>query len=168
MLRPFAAAIRSAPYTSFMSQAIPTDLIVSVSGIRGIVGKGLTPQATTSFAAALGTYLGGGRVVVQTRRRGPRRDDPPSQEQAPLRRRPVVYLPSAQPPAALVIFSHGLGGSREGNAFMGQHWSNGQRSRYTDYTCVIVYTDRCASTYSQVVLVCHSFSGHTQGNHTID
>jgi phosphomannomutase len=47
-----------------MSQAIPAGLIVSVSGIRGIVGEGLTPQAATSFAAALGTYLGGGRVVV--------------------------------------------------------------------------------------------------------
>ena len=47
-----------------MSQAIPADLIVSVSGIRGLVGKGLTPQAATSFAAALGTFLGSGRVVV--------------------------------------------------------------------------------------------------------
>ena len=47
-----------------MSQAVPDGLIVSVSGIRGIVGKTLTPQAVTSFAAALGTYLGGGRVVV--------------------------------------------------------------------------------------------------------
>jgi phosphomannomutase len=47
-----------------MSQVIPAGLIVSVSGIRGVVGQGLTPQAATSFAAALGTYLGGGRVVV--------------------------------------------------------------------------------------------------------
>lgn len=47
-----------------MTQAIPDGLIVSVSGIRGIVGKALTPQSATSFAAALGTYLGGGRVVV--------------------------------------------------------------------------------------------------------
>lgn len=47
-----------------MSQVIPDGLIVSVSGIRGIVGQSLTPQAATAFAAALGTYLGGGRVVV--------------------------------------------------------------------------------------------------------
>lgn len=47
-----------------MTQAIPPGLIVSVSGIRGIVGEGLTPQAAVAFAAALGTYLGGGRVVV--------------------------------------------------------------------------------------------------------
>lgn len=44
--------------------ATPTDLIVSVSGIRGIVGESLTPEAAGRFAAALGTFLGGGRVVV--------------------------------------------------------------------------------------------------------
>jgi phosphomannomutase len=41
-----------------------SDLIVSVSGIRGIVGESLTPEAACRFAAALGTHLGGGRVVV--------------------------------------------------------------------------------------------------------
>jgi phosphomannomutase len=39
-------------------------LIVSVSGIRGIVGQGLTAEPVTSFATALGTYTQGGRVVV--------------------------------------------------------------------------------------------------------
>jgi predicted dienelactone hydrolase len=34
-----------------------------------------------------------------------------------------IYLPPGQSPAPVVLFSHGLGGSREGNAFMGQHWS---------------------------------------------
>jgi len=41
-----------------------TDLIVSVSGIRGIIGQGLTPEVATEFAAALGTYAQGGRMVV--------------------------------------------------------------------------------------------------------
>ena len=41
-----------------------TSLIVSVSGIRGILGEGLTPEAATRFAAALGTYTQGGRVVL--------------------------------------------------------------------------------------------------------
>lgn len=41
-----------------------SDLIVSVSGIRGIVGKGLTAEAALVFASAHGTYLQGGRVVV--------------------------------------------------------------------------------------------------------
>ncbi len=39
-------------------------LIVSVSGIRGIVGAGLSPGAALAFAAALGTYCRGGRVVL--------------------------------------------------------------------------------------------------------
>jgi phosphomannomutase len=41
-----------------------TDLIVSVSGIRGIVGQGLTPEVAAAFAAALGTVTHGGRVVL--------------------------------------------------------------------------------------------------------
>jgi phosphomannomutase len=43
---------------------VETEIIVSVSGIRGIVGKGLTPEATVAFAAALGTWAEGGRVVL--------------------------------------------------------------------------------------------------------
>ena len=34
-----------------------------------------------------------------------------------------VYLPASTRPAPVVLFSHGLGGSREGNAFMGWHWA---------------------------------------------
>ena len=39
-------------------------LIVSVSGIRGIVGQALTPSAALAFASALGAHTGGGKVVV--------------------------------------------------------------------------------------------------------
>src|SRR6266852_608017 len=39
-------------------------LIVSVSGIRGIVGESLTAEAALAFASALGTHLKGGRVVL--------------------------------------------------------------------------------------------------------
>src|SRR4051812_33863260 len=39
-------------------------VIVSVSGIRGVVGRGLTPELAARFAAALGTHAGGGRIVV--------------------------------------------------------------------------------------------------------
>jgi phosphomannomutase len=39
-------------------------LIVSVSGIRGIVGQSLTPGAALAFASALGAHTGGGRIVV--------------------------------------------------------------------------------------------------------
>jgi len=34
-----------------------------------------------------------------------------------------VYIPRADSAAQVILFSHGLGGSREGNAFMGQHWA---------------------------------------------
>lgn len=39
-------------------------LMVSISGIRGVVGDGLTPQIIVNFAQALGTFLGGGKIVV--------------------------------------------------------------------------------------------------------
>jgi predicted dienelactone hydrolase len=36
-----------------------------------------------------------------------------------------IYLPPATPasPAPLILFSHGLGGSNKGNAFLGEHWA---------------------------------------------
>ena len=34
-----------------------------------------------------------------------------------------VFLPAQRTPAPVVLFSHGLGDSRAGNAFMGQHWA---------------------------------------------
>lgn len=35
-----------------------------------------------------------------------------------------VYLPAAQSPAAVVLFSHGLGGSREGSPYLGKQWAS--------------------------------------------
>ena len=40
------------------------ELIVSVSGIRGIVGRGLTPEAALTFAEALAASTEGGRIVL--------------------------------------------------------------------------------------------------------
>jgi len=34
-----------------------------------------------------------------------------------------VYLPAGRNPAPVVLFSHGLGGSREGSSFLGRHWA---------------------------------------------
>lgn len=39
-------------------------LMISVSGIRGIFGSGLTPDVLVQFAAAYGTWLKGGTVVI--------------------------------------------------------------------------------------------------------
>jgi phosphomannomutase len=44
--------------------AVPSDLIVSVSGIRGIVGAGLTPEAAARFAVAFGSTVVGRTVVL--------------------------------------------------------------------------------------------------------
>jgi predicted dienelactone hydrolase len=43
-----------------------------------------------------------------------------------------VYLPAGKGPAPVVLFSHGLGGSREGSAFMGKHWAD------RGYVCVFL------------------------------
>jgi phosphomannomutase len=40
-----------------MSFQIPPDLMVSVSGVRGRVGAGLTPEVVARFAAAFGAYI---------------------------------------------------------------------------------------------------------------
>ncbi|MGD0234728.1 MAG: dienelactone hydrolase [Syntrophorhabdales bacterium] len=41
------------------------------------------------------------------------------QREIPIR----VYLPSQKTPAPVVLFSHGLGGSRAGYAYLGRHWA---------------------------------------------
>lgn len=46
--------------------------------------------------------------------------DEERRREIPLR----IYLPAATAPAAAVLFSHGLGGSREGNAYLGTHWAS--------------------------------------------
>lgn len=43
-----------------------------------------------------------------------------------------VYLPVATQPAPIVMFSHGLGGNRNGNGFMGEHFSD------RGYVCVFL------------------------------
>lgn len=45
--------------------------------------------------------------------------DAQRQRDIPLR----VYLPETTEPAPVVLFSHGLGGSRKNNPYLGEHWS---------------------------------------------
>jgi phosphomannomutase len=40
------------------------NLMISVSGVRGIVGEGLTPEVALQFAQAYGSHYGPGRIVV--------------------------------------------------------------------------------------------------------
>jgi len=48
-------------------------LMISVAGIRGVVGQSLTPENVSGFAAAFGTFCGQGKVVVgrDSRHSGP-------------------------------------------------------------------------------------------------
>ncbi len=48
-------------------------LMISVAGIRGIVGQSLTPENVSGFAAAFGTFCGQGKIVVgrDSRHSGP-------------------------------------------------------------------------------------------------
>lgn len=39
-------------------------LIISVSGVRGIVGESLTPEILTRFGAAFGTYIKSGKIAI--------------------------------------------------------------------------------------------------------
>ncbi len=40
------------------------DLIISVSGIRGKIGEGLSPEVASAFASAMGAYTKGGTIVL--------------------------------------------------------------------------------------------------------
>ncbi|MCY3023440.1 MAG: phosphoglucosamine mutase [Planctomycetota bacterium] len=47
-----------------MSDIGGSDLMISISGVRGIVGRSLTPELLVRLGEAFGTYLRSGRVVV--------------------------------------------------------------------------------------------------------
>jgi predicted dienelactone hydrolase len=47
-------------------------------------------------------------------------DDPKRSREIPIR----MYLPENNSSAPVVLFSHGLGGNREGSAFLGKHWAS--------------------------------------------
>ena len=47
-------------------------------------------------------------------------DDAKRSREIPIR----VYLPADKSPSPVVLFSHGLGGNREGSAFLGKHWAS--------------------------------------------
>ena len=72
--------------------------------------------ATRSLGADGYDPLAGGKPVTHAHYTV--RDDA-RQREVPLR----VYLPAATAPAAIVLFSHGLGGNREGYAYLGEHWA---------------------------------------------
>lgn len=44
----------------------------------------------------------------------------------------LIYLPTSKNPAPVILFSHGLGGSRKNSAFLGHHWAR------RGYICVFM------------------------------
>ncbi|HBC46776.1 MAG TPA: phosphoglucosamine mutase, partial [candidate division Zixibacteria bacterium] len=48
-------------------------LLISVSGVRGVVGESLTAQVALDYAEAFGTFLKPGKIAIggDTRRTGP-------------------------------------------------------------------------------------------------
>jgi len=75
-------------------------------------GAFATPTAPSSYDPLALAESGAPRVLDTRVRDGSR--------EIPLR----LYLPARlAAPAPIVLFSHGLGGSREGNAYCGKHWA---------------------------------------------
>jgi phosphomannomutase len=96
-----------------MAFEIPSDLMVSVSGVRGRVGAGLTPEVVARFAAAYGAHVGEGvsgrrpKVVLgrDSRTSGPMFEDTVS---AALRSVgcDVIAIGLAPTPTALFAIRH--------------------------------------------------------------
>jgi len=87
---------------------VPMALVVSFSfsfAFAGAQGRRYDPLALTGAATPAPLDL----TIADT----------PRHREIPIR----VYLPAAKAPAPVVLFSPGLGGSRDGYAYLGQHWS---------------------------------------------
>jgi len=80
-------------------------LIVCLFIIAGFCGVSLAYDPLTVFGAGTEVEL----TVL----------DPARNRQIPL----LVYLPAETISAPVILFSHGLGGTRNGSAYLGKHWS---------------------------------------------
>lgn len=96
----------------------------------GMMRKRLTTTASPLIAALLCSIVVDSMTLVATARA----DDPKSVRQLDLEPKDAkrdrivplrVYLPPHAAPRPVVLFSHGLGGSREGNPYLGNHWAAG-------------------------------------------
>jgi len=82
-----------------------TCLLLVLAGVSGVEAKGYDPLA------------------IDPNSRSQVRDltvhDASRNRDIPLR----IYLPANEKPVPIVLFSHGLGGSRAGSKFLGEHWA---------------------------------------------
>ena len=89
-------------------------------------GRLIIVLAGVALASALSTTAAGppyNPLAISNPRKAATLDlnakDTKRAREIPLR----IYLPADRRPAPVVLFSHGLGGSREGSAYLGEHWS---------------------------------------------
>jgi predicted dienelactone hydrolase len=80
-------------------------LLLVLAGVSGVAAKGYDP------------------LMIDSSFRSEVRDltvhDASRNRDIPVR----IYLPANEKPAPIVLFSHGLGGSRAGSKFLGEHWA---------------------------------------------
>ncbi len=97
----------------------------------GMMRKRLTTTASPLIAALLCSIVVDSMTLVATARA----DDPKSVRQLDLEPKDAkagsrrtgagLFAAAAHALAPVVLFSHGLGGSREGNPYLGHHWAAG-------------------------------------------
>ncbi|MBN2450178.1 MAG: dienelactone hydrolase [Lentisphaeria bacterium] len=92
--------------------------------LRALVPYGLVAAAAVSWTAAPVAAGPGYDPLAISEGLSPAPLDLTVTDAARQREIPIrVYLPVADLPAPVVLFSHGLGGTREGCAYLGRHWS---------------------------------------------
>ncbi len=88
-------------------------LALGVLAVFLVVAGHVAPGSAAEYDPRAGGEVGDLRVLDQVVM------DPTRDREIPLR----VYLPQASEPAAVVLFSHGLGGARHNNPYLGEHWA---------------------------------------------
>lgn len=118
--RPFLFVVASAALLAACAQPAPVASWASPTGSAG--------SAREAVLAAVLPMPPAGQYEVHYMQW----DDPARQRTVPAK----VYLPaSATGPVPLVVFSHGIGGSREGYTYLGKYWAaNGYASLHLQHT----------------------------------
>jgi predicted dienelactone hydrolase len=92
-----------------VSVRLPVPIVSAVLVLAPFVGAAGPGEAYDPLALAAGPPEQADLVVLDASR----------QREIPLR----VYSPRGESRSPVVLFSHGLGGSREGSAYLGRHWA---------------------------------------------
>ena len=83
-----------------------------------------TQFAIVILVAEVSTRAWAGYDPLAVDKAAPEHKDLVVKDQKRRREIPIqVYLPKSKSPAPVVLFSHGLGGSRTGSAYLGNHWA---------------------------------------------